>query len=104
MRVAIDLKLFEELEKADRKGVTVAELAKACNADTVLLSKGTDPWCGGPTTRAEPIFSSARAMKHLAAMHVVDEKSEDHYAPTSLSTALTDPKYRDGIVYKSVVV
>lgn len=41
-------------------------------------------------------------MKHLAAMNVVNEKSADHYTATPLSTALTEPKYRDGITYTYV--
>lgn len=38
-------------------------------------------------------------MKHLAAMNVVLEVEPDTYAPSSLSNSLTEPRYRDGIIY-----
>ena len=38
-------------------------------------------------------------MKHLRAMNVVGEKGADHYVATTFFNALTEPKYRDGIVY-----
>ena len=37
-------------------------------------------------------------MKHMSAMHVVKELGPEIYAPTTLSQALIEPKYRDGIV------
>jgi hypothetical protein len=41
-------------------------------------------------------------MRHLAAMNIVAENGVDTYVATGLSNALTDPKYRDGIVYTYV--
>lgn len=45
---------------------------------------------------------SARILKHLAAMKVIDEIAENTYSSTTLAEALTDTKYRDGIIYLSV--
>lgn len=41
----------------------------------------------------------ARIMKHLAAMNIIEEVGSDTYAPSPLSNSLTEPKYRDGIIY-----
>lgn len=41
----------------------------------------------------------ARLMKHLAAMLVVRETGLDLYEATNLTSALTEPRYRDGIPY-----
>lgn len=32
-------------------------------------------------------------------MNIVSESSEDTYVSTNLSNSLTEPKYRDGIIY-----
>ncbi|KAI1330330.1 putative O-methyltransferase [Xylariaceae sp. FL0255] len=77
-RIAVELKLFEHLRDGGANGVNSKDLAAKANADTVLIS---------------------RTMKHLAAMNVVGEKGADTYVATSLSNSLTEPKYRDGIIY-----
>lgn len=38
-------------------------------------------------------------MNHLTAMNIVSEINEDTYVATDLSNALTEQKYRDGIIY-----
>ena len=38
-------------------------------------------------------------MKHLSAMNIVQETAPGSYVSTSLSRALTEPKYRDGLIY-----
>lgn len=38
-------------------------------------------------------------MKHLAATHVVREIKADVYGPTTLSNALAEPNFRDGLIY-----
>lgn len=38
-------------------------------------------------------------MKHLSATNMVAETGEDKFAATPISTALTVPKFRDGISY-----
>lgn len=42
---------------------------------------------------------TARIMKHLAAMNIIQEVGPDTYAPSHLSNSLTESKYRDGIIY-----
>lgn len=76
-RTAVDLKLFEFLESSGPAGITEAELATKVGADPVLIS---------------------RMLKHLAAMNVIKEHG-DGYISSPLSKALTEPKYRDGIIY-----
>lgn len=77
-KIAVDLNLFEILKEKKDAGVTTEELATASKADPKLIS---------------------RTMKHLTATNMVGELSTDHYIATPLSTALTEPKYRDGITY-----
>lgn len=49
------------------------------------------------------IFTTiARMLKHLSAMNLVAETGTDSYSSTPHSKALTEPRYRDGIIYKSV--
>lgn len=48
------------------------------------------------------LIETARVMKHLSAMNVVAETDVDTYRSTPLSDALTEPRYRDGIIYVSV--
>ena len=38
-------------------------------------------------------------MKHLSATNIVRETGADGFASTTISSALTEPKYRDGINY-----
>ena len=38
-------------------------------------------------------------MKHLSATNMISETGADEYRSTPVSTALTIPKYRDGIGY-----
>ena len=42
---------------------------------------------------------TARTMKHLSATHIIAETGPDQFASTPISTALTIPKYCDGISY-----
>ncbi|KAI1659016.1 putative O-methyltransferase [Daldinia decipiens] len=77
-RTAVDLKIFEYLNQSGEAGITAKELAAKCSADDVLIS---------------------RTMRHLAAMNVVSEKSEDTYSTTPLAEALSEPRYRDGIIF-----
>ncbi|KAK4964098.1 hypothetical protein LTR66_012477 [Elasticomyces elasticus] len=79
-QLAIDLELFEGLVAAGEEGRNSAELAKPGDADPALLFE-------------------ARILKHLAAMNVVEEIDADVYRGTALSTALTVPKFRDGIPF-----
>ncbi|KAL9105135.1 MAG: hypothetical protein Q9187_008819 [Circinaria calcarea] len=96
-KIAIDLKLFEELKDKKGTGMTTMELAKASKADPTLICKPLSvSLCKLP---ADIWVCAARVMKHLRAMNVIGEKNEDHYVATPFSIALTDSKYRDGIVY-----
>ncbi|KAA6411226.1 MAG: Winged helix-turn-helix transcription repressor DNA-binding [Lasallia pustulata] len=78
VKIAGNLKLFDKLAEKEDVGLTAAELATESKADPILTS------C---------------IMRHLVAMNVVGEKGADHYVATPFSTALTEPKYRDGITY-----
>lgn len=42
-------------------------------------------------------------MRHLAASHTVKELDANIYSGTPLSDAMTEPKYRDGLIYKYVI-
>ncbi|KAI2780782.1 putative O-methyltransferase [Daldinia loculata] len=77
-RIAVDLGLFESLKDSGELGVSGKALASKAGADETLI---------------------ARTLKHLAAMNVVAETGADKYVGTPLSNALTEPKYRDGIIY-----
>ncbi|CAF9940602.1 MAG: hypothetical protein ALECFALPRED_008770 [Alectoria fallacina] len=74
IRTGVEMNLFEKL--ADDGGAVNSngQLASMTNSDTVLLS---------------------RILKHLAAARVIQEVDADTYAPTALSNALIEPKYRD---------
>ncbi|KAI1491131.1 putative O-methyltransferase [Biscogniauxia mediterranea] len=76
-RIAVELKLFEILKDNDQ-GLSAKELAAKVNANDVLI---------------------ARILKHLVAMNIVGESSVDKFVATPLSNALTESKYRDGIIY-----
>ncbi|CAG9998520.1 unnamed protein product [Clonostachys byssicola] len=77
-RIAVDLKIPEHLKESGTAGISAQALAAKIGADDVLI---------------------ARTMRHLAAMNIVAENGVDTYVATGLSNALTDPKYRDGIIY-----
>ncbi|KAI1633661.1 putative O-methyltransferase [Biscogniauxia mediterranea] len=76
-RIAVELKLFEILKDNDQ-GLSAKELAAKANANDVLI---------------------ARILKHLVAMNIVGESGVDKFVATPLSNALTESKYRDGIIY-----
>ena len=42
-------------------------------------------------------------MKHLATMNIVTEICADSYGATPISRALTEPRFRDGVTYTSVL-
>ncbi|KAI4595374.1 hypothetical protein KJ359_007049 [Pestalotiopsis sp. 9143b] len=75
-RIAVELKLFEILENG-HQGLSAEHVAEEASTNPVLVS---------------------RMLKHLAAMHVIGE-NEKEFTSTPLSTTLTEPKYRDGIIY-----
>lgn len=75
-RTAVELKLFEILKDAPQ-GLSAEHIAEKASANPILVS---------------------RMLKHLAAMHVIGE-NEKGFTSTPLSNALTEPKYRDGIIY-----
>ncbi|KAM0801004.1 S-adenosyl-L-methionine-dependent methyltransferase [Usnea florida] len=77
-QLAVDLKIFEKLEEAHNRPVSLSELAASTGADAALI---------------------ARTMKHLSATNMISETGVDEYTSTPISTALTIPKYRDGIGY-----
>ncbi|CAH0043780.1 unnamed protein product [Clonostachys solani] len=77
-RIAVDLKIPEHLQESGTAGISAQDLAAKTGANDVLI---------------------ARTMRHLAAMNIVAENGTDTYVATGLSNALTDPKYRDGIIY-----
>ncbi|KAI1466310.1 putative O-methyltransferase [Daldinia caldariorum] len=77
-RTAIDLKIFDHLKESGEAGITAKELALKTSADENLI---------------------LRIMRHLAAMNVINEKSENTYSNTTLSDALSEPRYRDGILF-----
>ncbi|KAI8956424.1 putative O-methyltransferase [Daldinia sp. FL1419] len=77
-RTAVDLKIFDHLKESGEAGATAKELAVKCGANEVLIS---------------------RTMRHLAAMNVINEKSEDTYSATPLAEALSESRYRDGILF-----
>ncbi|KAI0592982.1 putative O-methyltransferase [Biscogniauxia sp. FL1348] len=76
-RIAVELKLFEILKENDQ-GLSAKELATKANANDVLIG---------------------RILKHLVAMNIVGESGVDKFVATPLSNALTESKYRDGIIY-----
>ena len=76
-RIATELNLFEHLKEAGSQGVSAEKLAEKAGASPDLIS---------------------RIAKHLAAMNIIGENDQG-YVPTPLSNALTEPKYRDGIIY-----
>ncbi|KAI0852445.1 putative O-methyltransferase [Daldinia vernicosa] len=77
-RMAVDLGIFESLKDSGEVDISGKDLAAKAGADETLI---------------------ARTLKHLAAMNVVAETGADKYVGTPLSNALTEPKYRDGIIY-----
>ncbi|KAI8957645.1 putative O-methyltransferase [Daldinia sp. FL1419] len=77
-RIAVDLGLFESLQESGISGTSGKGLAAKTGGDETLI---------------------ARTLKHLAAMNIIAETGEDKYIGTPLSNALTEPKYRDGIIY-----
>ena len=77
MRTAVDLKLFDKLSQL-AEGATATQLASETGADEVLV---------------------ARILRHLAAMHVVAETSGSRFVPTTLSKALADGAYSNGVTY-----
>ncbi|KAL9601564.1 MAG: hypothetical protein Q9219_002398 [cf. Caloplaca sp. 3 TL-2023] len=81
IKLAVDLKLFETVKAKGNAGTSAGELATASDADSTLVS---------------------RIMKHLTAMNVVEEIDADQYTATPFSNALTEPRYRDGIIYNWV--
>jgi hypothetical protein len=78
LRIAVDLNLFTHLYAAGPSGATASSLASKCSADPALVS---------------------RILKHLAAMNIVAETDVDTYAPTPLSNAFMQDRYRDGLIY-----
>ncbi|OTB18911.1 hypothetical protein K445DRAFT_314752 [Daldinia sp. EC12] len=77
-RTAVDLKIFDHLKESGGAGITAKDLAVKTSADESLIS---------------------RIMRHLAAMNVINEKSENTYSNTTLSDALSESRYRDGILF-----
>lgn len=77
LRMTVDLGIFEMLKASDQS-LKVEGIAAQTEADPALI---------------------ARMMKHMAAMHVVEEVGQDAYRGTPLSDALTEPANRDGIKY-----
>ena len=73
----MELKWFDVLSERERPW-TSKELAARSGADVKLVS---------------------RCLKHLAAMHVVDEATADGYAANALTVALTKPEFRDSVVF-----
>ncbi|KAK9788263.1 putative O-methyltransferase [Seiridium cardinale] len=69
-RLGVELRLFEHIKQSGAGGISAKELA-------------TKP----------------RTLKHLAATYTVAESGPDTYSSTTLSDALTEPRYRDGIIY-----
>ncbi|KAI0019172.1 putative O-methyltransferase [Xylariomycetidae sp. FL0641] len=82
-RIAVDLGLFDHLKGCNGGNMHVKDLATRTGASEVLLRRIT---------------------RHLAAMNVVREVGVDQYAATPLSDALTEPGYRDGVIYTYDVV
>ena len=78
LRTAIDLSIFSILRHANGAAVAVAALAAPKEADPVFVH---------------------RMLRHLAAMDVVKETAAGEYASTPFSDALTEDRYRGGIVY-----
>ncbi|KAK6223418.1 hypothetical protein LQW54_000536 [Pestalotiopsis sp. IQ-011] len=75
-RTAVELRLFEILKNGPQ-GLSAEHIAEKASANPILVS---------------------RMLKHLAAMHVIG-KNEKRFTSTPLSTALTEPIYRNGIIY-----
>ena len=79
IKIALDLKLFEELEKnRSARAVSVQSLTKSSGAPEELVG---------------------RIMRHLGAWGVVREVDCDQYAATVTSLAFLDPKVSSGIDY-----
>ncbi|KAL8819275.1 MAG: hypothetical protein Q9223_002264, partial [Gallowayella weberi] len=76
LKIAIDLKIFENLVEPDESPKNIAELAKVTGADPNLL---------------------ARILKHLGAMNVLNEPEPGVFGTTQLAKALVLPEYRDSI-------
>jgi len=78
VRTAVDLQVFETLKNAGSTPVTVSALAKPANADPVFVH---------------------RLMRHLAAMDIVHEASANEFTSTGFTNALTEDRFRGGIIY-----
>ncbi|KAI9703066.1 MAG: hypothetical protein M1820_005938 [Bogoriella megaspora] len=77
-RIAVELDFFTILRESGEGGISAKDLASKAGADQEL---------------------TARILKHLVATNIVGEKGTDVYVATPLTTALTEEKYRDGIIY-----
>ncbi|KAL2076176.1 hypothetical protein VTL71DRAFT_1119 [Oculimacula yallundae] len=78
VRVGLDLKLFEALEKDRDSPKSSTQLAELTGSDPVLLS---------------------RILKHLSTMEFIVEVSSDKYRNSRLSSSLVDPLYRGGFAF-----
>ncbi|KAG4218928.1 hypothetical protein PC116_g32592 [Phytophthora cactorum] len=99
-RIAVDLGLFESLKESGEPGISGKDLAAKADADETLIGTFLRSLPGIRVTIL--IRTKARTLKHLAAMNIVAETGDDKYVGTPLSNALTEPKYRDGIIYTYV--
>lgn len=85
------------MKGVEENGFSSTDLAKASKANPTLIGKLLERHSADLRLTAR--LYAARTMKHIAAMNVVSEIGADNYTATPLSNALTEPKYRDGIIY-----
>ncbi|KAK9424384.1 putative O-methyltransferase [Seiridium unicorne] len=77
-RLGVEIQLFEHIKQSGAGGISAKELAAKVGANEILI---------------------ARTLKHLAATYTIAESGPDTYSSTTLSDALTEPRYQDGIIY-----
>ncbi|KAJ4355704.1 uncharacterized protein N0V89_003724 [Didymosphaeria variabile] len=80
IRMGVEIKLFQAMQDIDAAGQTTAEIASR-----------TDP-------KTDPVLVG-RMLRHLAAMHTVNETAPDTFAPTATSKSFAEPVYQDTILY-----
>ncbi|KAG8530641.1 uncharacterized protein KY384_004679 [Bacidia gigantensis] len=82
IQIAIDLNVFGILAENATTSVSLSQIVEQTGKDATLLS---------------------RILKHLAATGVIAENGANQYSATAFSSALVEPKYRDGIHFNLAV-
>lgn len=87
------------LVEDDSAGVSCSDIAKRTGAEYALIGGYHESWINLLFSNSHSW--SARTMKHLAKMHIVAENDVDSYTSSPLCKALTEPRFRHGLIYTS---